>query len=56
MLLYLLMAVVCGFVGYAIDRERGLALGAVFGVLGLLIAAILVTREPVVNNSEEENK
>ena len=54
MLIYLLMAVVCGFIGYAIDRERGLALGAVFGVFGLIVAAILSTREPVVSTEEED--
>lgn len=54
MIFYLLLTVLCAFAGYAIDRERGLALGAVFGVFGLIVAAILATREPVVSTEEED--
>lgn len=36
-----IMAIVSAGIGYAIDGIRGLALGAVLGVIGLLISAIL---------------
>jgi len=42
---FILMAVVCAAIGFGIDGGRGLALGALLGVFGLLISAILKGKE-----------
>lgn len=41
--LIIVMAVLCGAIGYFIDGGRGLALGALLGVIGLIISAILAS-------------
>lgn len=39
--IFIFMAVVCAAIGFSIDGGRGLALGALLGVFGLLISAVL---------------
>lgn len=38
---FIIMAVACAIIGYFIDGGRGVALGALLGVIGLVISAIL---------------
>jgi hypothetical protein len=39
--IFLFMAPVCAGIGYAIDGVRGMLLGGILGILGLIITAIL---------------
>jgi len=43
--LFIIMAVVCAAIGLMIDGGRGLLLGALLGIFGLLISAILKNGE-----------
>ena len=42
---YFIVAVVCAVIGLMIDGGRGLLLGALLGIFGLLISAILKNGE-----------
>lgn len=40
-----LVALICAGVGYAIDNGRGCILGLMFGPIGLIIAAVMSSKE-----------
>lgn len=42
--LIIIIGVICGFIGYMIDGPRGMILGLLFNLIGLMISAVLQAR------------